>query len=200
MNKKITIPEGSTEDEVLAAIEKAVTILAPSFVFGYYDLEDIKQQARLFGLQALDRFDTSRPLANFVYTHIRNRLINLRRDKLRRNDPPCLSCHTGAPCNSGSYCRRYSLWLNRNNAKASLARPLDIDNVSDERERRTQVAPSAEVDAEINELVALINEHLPVELREDYLRMKDGIAIPRARRAEILDAIRLIVGEDLLHE
>ena len=195
---KIQIPPGYTEEQVLEAIEKAVAILAQSFVFGYYDLEDIKQQARLFGLQSLEKFDVSRPLPNFVYTHIRNRLINLRRDKLRRNDPPCRDCHAGHPCNNGSQCKHYIRWWALNSAKANLARPLHIEHFSEERERRTQLPSTCHVEAEISELSERIDRELSVELRSYYLRMKDGVPIPRNKRQEVLDAIKEIVGEDLL--
>src|SRR3954453_8942961 len=87
------LPDNITEADFLAAIEKVVGILASSFAFGYFEVEDIKQQARLFAIEAMKRYDPSRPLDNFLYAHIKNRLINFRRDKFRRNDPPCLSCH-----------------------------------------------------------------------------------------------------------
>lgn len=186
-------PPGTTEKDVLDAIEKAVTILAPSFVFGYWDLDDIKQQARMFCLQALERWDKVRPLENFLYTHCRNRLANLRRDKLRRNDPPCESCHAGTFCGQteGGACRRYADWLKRNNAKANLARPLDIDNVSDNKKSHDC---TTERDVEMDELLELIDEKLPMELRSYYLQMRDGLQVPKAKRQAVMDAVKEIIS------
>jgi hypothetical protein len=193
----MNLPHGKTEAEVLLAIEKAVNILAPSFVFGYFDLDDIKQQGRVYALQALAAggYDPSRPLENFLYAHIRNRYINLRRDKLRRSDAPCLRCHAGDPCGEdGQTCRRYDDWLARNQAKANILRPLDIEHIADERERRARVASTVCEDAERDELLRRIDEQLPVELRSSYLQMRAGVSIPRARRLVVEAAVKEILG------
>src|SRR5262245_57832295 len=146
------LPPGKTEAEVLAAIDKAVNTLAPTYVFGPYDIDDIKQEGRRHAIEVLAKgvYDPTRPLENFLYTHIKNRLINLKRDKLRRNDAPCRRCHDGDPCGGpGSYCATYREWLARNNAKANLMRPLDLGNIADEREKRTRVNSTAHQDAEL---------------------------------------------------
>src|SRR5690348_1481836 len=111
----MTVPPGMTEAEVLEAIEKAVNALASSFTFGIYDIDDIKQQGRLYALQALatEKYDPSRPLPNFLYAHIRNRLINLKRDKLHRNDPPCKECASGEPCQPDGHCKKFLEWRKR---------------------------------------------------------------------------------------
>src|SRR5947208_703774 len=88
------LPPNKTEAQVVEAIEKAVGMLAPSFAFGIYDVEDIRQEARIFAIEALPRYDGVRPLENFLYSHVKNRLINLRRDKFRRADAPCKACHS----------------------------------------------------------------------------------------------------------
>jgi DNA-directed RNA polymerase specialized sigma24 family protein len=190
------IPPGKTEAEVLAAIEKAVNILAPSFVFGYYDVEDIKQHGRMKALELLeeDKYDPSLPLENFLYTHIRNRFINLRRDKLRRNDPPCRLCHSGSPCgDDGDHCPKYASWLTRNQAKANIMRPLDLNHISDERENRTRTRATAAQEVEIDELVQRIREELPVELQATFLMMRDGVSIPKAKRVQVENAVKEIL-------
>ncbi len=185
------LPEGKTEAEVLEAIERAVNMLAPSFVFGYYDVDDVKQQARMFALEAMPRYDPERPLFNFLCRHIRNRLINLRRDKQRRNDPPCQACHAGAPCEGGrSYCKKYSAWLTRNNAKANLCRPLGMECSGEEKGRESTVVQ----DAELSETLRLIDVELPLGLRADYLRMREGVSVPKARREAVTEAVKEILG------
>lgn len=191
------IPPGQTEQSVVDAIEKVVSVLAPSFVFGPYDLDDIRQQGRLFALQVLDkdRYDPARPLENFLYTHVRNRLLNLRRDKLRRNDPPCKRCHSGNPCEEaeGHVCDKYAAWLARNQAKADLLRPLDLTNISEDKVRRTRVTSSVQEDAELSEFVKRIDEQLPVEFRSTFLQMRAGVSVPKSRRQQVEAAMKEIL-------
>lgn len=180
------------------AIEKAVNALAPSFTFGAYDVDDIKQQGRLYALELLEKevYDVNRPLENLLYTHVKFRLINLRRDKLRRSDSPCKACHSGLCCTpDGTPCEKYVVWRDRNQAKANIARPLDIDNVSDEHEHRTRTESTVVEDAAVSELVERIDKQLPVEMRGDYLRMKANVHIPKGRRYQVEEAIKKIVGE-----
>lgn len=181
------VPEGMTEAQVLAAIEKTAAILSPSFVFGCYDLDDIKQEARQACLLALAKYDPSRPLENFLYTHVRNRLINLKRNKFRRTDAPCKQCHSGEPCEDGSFCKVYERWVVRNDTKANLMRPSELAGESlDEQE-----GPDEEVIR--NETWRLIDERLPASMRTTYLKMRDGVSVPKSKRDEVLAEIRSIL-------
>lgn len=194
------IPPGMTEAVVLAAIEKAVALLSPSFVFGYYDIDDIRQHGRLEALKVLEKesYDPSRPLENFLYTHVRNRYINLRRDKLRRNDPPCRRCHDGDPCGgAGVLCERYSGWLRRNMDKANIMRPLDLNHAADERDPRGRHRQGPDGEAEVAELVRRVRERLPADLQSTFLQMRDGAAVPKARRQVVEAAVKDILGGDL---
>lgn len=190
------IPAGYTEEQVLEVIEKIVNALAPSFAFGYFDIEDMKQEARYEAIKVMGegKFDETRRLENFLYTHIRNRLTNLRRNKLKRNDPPCIDCHEGRYCSgTKNYCRAYSEWLKRNSTKANLVRPLDIDNISDEHEKHTRKESHIEEDLEIIELKAIIDEKLPVEYRATYLKMQAGVSVPKAKREQIEKIVKEIL-------
>ena len=53
--KMVQIPKGMTEEEVLSIIESVVNVLAFNFKFGYFDLDDMKQQGRMYALEALPR-------------------------------------------------------------------------------------------------------------------------------------------------
>jgi hypothetical protein len=194
----MNIPQGYTEKQVLDAIERSVTILAPGFVFGVYDVDDIKQHGRMAAVVAVNsgKYDAARPLDNFVYTSVRNALVNLKRDKYHRTDPPCRPCHVGEPCCLPGPCKKYADWAARNAGKANIARPLGLDHVADEKERRTRLAPAAEADAEVSELVQRIDAELPVELRQVYLQMRAGVAVPRTKRAEVTREVRRIIGDD----
>jgi DNA-directed RNA polymerase specialized sigma24 family protein len=193
------LPPGKTEEEVLSAIEKAVNILAPSFVFGFYDVADIKQEARMFALQCLDKYDCRRPLENFIYAHTKNRLINFKRDKFKRNDPPCQVCHIANSTNQrpkhedGEFCAKYLAWKNRNAAKANIMRPLDLDYIADESEANTRLPSEAETTVETAELLQRIDEELDIELRATYLQMRAGESVPKAKRLIVEEAVKEIL-------
>jgi hypothetical protein len=194
----VKIPSGHTEKSVLDAVAKSVNVLAASFVFGPYEREDIEQQCYLFSFEVLEKekYDPALPLENFLYIHIRNRLCNFRRDKLRRNDAPCLACHGGNPCQpGGQQCEKYAVWFERNQAKSNLMRPLDLSNIADEHEKHTRVESTVVEDAEIKETLTLIDRLLPVELRSTYLKMRASVPVPKDRRLEVEAAIREIVGD-----
>lgn len=195
------LPESVTEAAFLSATEKVVNILCPSFAFGFYDVDDMKQQARIFAIQAMAKYDPTRPLDNFLYTHIKNRLINFRRDNFRRNDPPCLTCYnsingeTAHP--DGQYCEKYLAWLRRNTTKQNIMNPLDISNISDENEPNTRRESTVLAEIETQELLDLIDMKLDVELRSTYLQMQAGESVPKAKREQVEAAVLLIVKDNL---
>lgn len=171
------------DDEIIRSMQKVSKSLSYKFVFGYYDIEDIYQECMMECFKALKKYDDSRPLENFLYSHARNRLINLKRDKFKRSDSPCKKCHSGEPCGAeepGSFCNRYANWIARNNTKANLMTPLDISFVPEE-------SSSNEVnqDMEIQEILLLIDKELPMELRSVYLQMREGISVSKAHRQEV---------------
>ena len=93
------IPKGMTEEQVLEAIENVVNSLARNFRFGYFDTEDMKQEGRVYAIEGITKYNPKvGPLENFLRTHIRNRFINLRRNKLTRYQPPCVDCPFYDPC------------------------------------------------------------------------------------------------------
>lgn len=191
------VPEGKTEAEVLAAIEHVTDSLAPRFVFGYYDLDDIKQDCRLEALKLLadDVYDPSRPLANFLYPHLHNRLCNMIRNKFRRNDPPCRRCYDGDYCTQYGMCRKYEEWLVRNDSKANIMCPVHMEGVS-EHYFSAKKEGEAELAAEKNEILMIIDKKLPLELRADYLRMKDGVHVAKSRREAVMKELKRIVCQN----
>ncbi len=74
------IPKNLSEDQVIAQIKTVVDRIAPKYTFSGYDSEDIKQEAFIICMDALDRYDPSRPLENFLSVHLSNRLKNFVRD------------------------------------------------------------------------------------------------------------------------
>ena len=74
------IPKNMTEKEVLQKINIVVNRIAPKYTFNGYDVDDIKQEAFIICMDALDRYDELRPLENFLSVNLSNRLKNFVRD------------------------------------------------------------------------------------------------------------------------
>ena len=199
------IPEGMTETEVVEAIQNVSAALT-KFKFGPYDDDDIKQQAALLALQVLEngRYDPrpgpdgkpTRPLANFLFAHIRNRLINFKRDKYKRSDPPCRSCHECLPGRTEhedrQYCSKYAAWLRRNVDKQNILCPMDITD-----HEGSYAAQDVADDVATEEILRIIDRKLPVELRAAYLQMRDGQQLPKATRDRVEQAVREIIQDSL---
>lgn len=110
-----------------------MNFLARRFKFGYFEVEDIKQEAFLLAVEALDRWDRVRPLHSFLYAHIHNRLCNLKRKLYERRSPPCHSCPLKAfirgECTRYAHpseCSYYIDWECRNSVKKGLMYPGEI--------------------------------------------------------------------------
>lgn len=196
------IPNGMTKEQVEATINIVVNRLGPRFQFGYFTAADMKQQGWIFALEALDRYDEKRPLENFMYTHVRNRFINFKRDKYKRNDAPCRLCHNQMDGETGHadrhYCGKYEAWKKRNLAKQNIINPLDISHISDDKESNTRTKSSVLDDLEYSEIIARIDEQLPVELRSTYLQMVQGESVPKNKRQEVERAVLAIMEGDII--
>lgn len=74
------IPKGMSEHDILEQIYIVINRIAPKYTFKGYDVEDIKQEAFMICMDALNRYDSQRPLENFLSVHLSNRLKNFVRD------------------------------------------------------------------------------------------------------------------------
>jgi DNA-directed RNA polymerase specialized sigma24 family protein len=194
-----------TEDFVLQTIENVVKRLAKKFSFPGFDPDDIAQEGRIMAMDALPRYKAEMgPLVNFLTTHVRRRLINLKRNHYRRTDPPCLECYhcdqegrRPEHHDENGYCQNYLRWRSRNDRRACLAASCEA-NANDEQ---TATPDNASTDVEVKEILSLINRELPVELRSAWLRLRDDAAgVPAEMKRRMEKAIRDIlerVGIDL---
>ena len=194
--KKVEIPAGYTEEEVVAILTKISTRLAAKFRFGYHAIEDIKQQAILEGLKGLAKYDGIRPLENFLWIHIRNRLFNYKRDNYERIDKPCERCPIAMydkskklcmahPEEELENCKWYYSWIMRNLAKRNLVDAIDFDNVDDEGESSMSSYTDFAEDIDKKVIFELLDEHMPMEYYEDYRRYKYGTRLSKVRKDNV---------------
>ena len=183
MMVKMKIPKNMTEEEVIETIQKVVRRVSYNFKFAFYDVEDIEQEAFIIGMEALDRYDEKRPLENFLFVHIKNRLKNFKRDNYIRYEPE-------KPWNKDV----------RKMAKKSLMEPINLDNVMD-HSSDSMKQPDDFIDViHKKEYLEFIDRHLDMSYRGDYLRMLHGVHVPKPRRDEIIETIRDLLRENLDEE
>jgi hypothetical protein len=200
MNKKKTpkkLPNNVTEEEFLKVLDNITKKLGHKFKFGYHDFEDMKQQSAIFAMEGLQRYDNSRPLENFLWTHVRNRLFNYKRNNYQRPDKPCLTCpfydkHYSCSSNQCSEfkdkneCGLYVSWSTRNEAKKNIMKPLYI-------EHDVQNSSSLVTDIENNEIIKFLEDNISHEYRESYVKLKHGDKIPKAQLIKLQGHINLLM-------
>lgn len=182
-----------TEEEIIAVLDNVARRLAKRFKFGYHDNNDMMQQAKLFALEGLKNYDGQRPLENYLWTHVHNRLFNFKRDKYSRPNCPCGECSEDhAKCKQET-CSVYIQWEKRNQAKQNLMNPIDMDNVEDEHEDSMKNEESVSDTAHNNDLIKTINDKLPLEFRHDMLRIMQGVPVPKHRKDKLILEIQKVL-------
>jgi len=173
-----------TEEEFLAVLNNITKRLASKFRFGYHDVDDMKQQAAIFAMEGLEKYDRSRPLENFLWTHVRNRLFNYKRNNYQRPDKPCLTCplFDASYKNSANQCSKflnkndcepYAAWSKRNESKKNIMVPQNIENINENNANTLKNDPTDFVSNQ--EIVDYLDEHITKpEYREIYLKLKNG--------------------------
>jgi len=203
------IPKGMTEKQVLASIEVVANGLAAKFQFGYYSLDDMKQEARFEALKGLETYDPKKgKLETFLWTHVRNRLFNLKRNKFQRPDKPCLDCPLKAydPHCKSSYsqctafndkenCELYDGWAKRNDSKKNIMSPIGMSNVQSDRERNMSTEDGVAESIDFSNMVELLDKNMPIPLRRSWLKMKSDIKMPKPERTKLLEGIQDILAE-----
>lgn len=168
------IPQNLNEQEVIDTILHVARKLAPKFVFASYSEEDIVQEAFIIGIDGLEKYDSSRPLSNFMFTHISNRLKNFKRDNYYRLD-----------VGSG---------LEIQTKKRAIMDAMDIESVQ-------AIYHTERDEVESREIIELIDRKLPSEFRRDYLKLQANAPLTKTRKAQILQIIEDIIdqGEEYTH-
>jgi hypothetical protein len=174
------VPSGYSETEVLRVMNRVASTLSHRCSFGSFTPADTAQQAMVYALEALDRFDPTR-------------LFNLKRDQFWRCDSVCPRCFDGDYCTgTAKPCEKFANWYKRNQAKANLSKP----GPGGEPVQAFHLDDPDEI-ASMNELMLKIDEELEIELRAPYLQMRAGCRVDERTRARVEKRIRQIVGNDL---
>jgi hypothetical protein len=192
------------EEDFLQALENISKKLIYKFKFGYHEIDDMKQQAAIFALEGLENYDNKRPLENFLWTHVRNRLFNFKRDNYYRPDNICNSCPFFDPkykkssnqCSKFSNkedCSMYSSWMERNTTKKNLMQPVDIDNTDYKSEN------SLLDNISNNELIKIIEDKIHTKYREIYLKIKGGVKVCKNDIIQLQKHIQFLL-KDYNHE
>jgi hypothetical protein len=205
MSKPKKILNKVNESEFLEVWEKISKKLGYKFKFGYHSHEDMKQQAAIFALEGLKNYDNKRPLENFLWTHVRNRLFNYKRDNYQRPNKPCLTCPFFRPkeesCSSQcsefsnkNDCSLYSLWFNRNDAKKNIMKPIGIDNISENSE---EMINSNFVNSIGNtEILNLVNKNISIKNRPIFLKMMGGSKVSKTELTKLVTEIKKILSNN----
>jgi len=193
------IPDGMSEQDVLGIIAKISKSLSYKFRFGFYDNLDIEQESFILAMDALDRYDGKRPLENFLRVHIKNRLCNYKRDNFQRTYElkcKCKLCKKKVDHEVRLKCNSYKQWYFRNLEKKNILLPLSLDHekICENNERNLSKSDDLLESLSQKEIFNIIDQKLPVSMRVDYIKMKNGIKLSKQREQEILTQIRKILN------
>jgi DNA-directed RNA polymerase specialized sigma24 family protein len=160
------IPSGMTEKQVLDKIDVVVNRTSAKYTFYGYQVEDIKQEAFIICLEAMERYEEGKPLENFLAVNLSNRLKNLVRDNLFKKDD--------------------------HDFKKAIKMPEQLDGTHQnafyfecETERLN-----------VKDLAIIIDEKLPTKYRANYLKMINGIHINKKEKEELIEVIKEIAEEN----
>lgn len=160
-------------------IQKIMNRLAPKFTFGHYGVDDIKQEIFILAVEGLEKYDKERgAISTYLYHYVNSRIKNFKRDNFFRQEYKCAQCSCKDP-----YCDRCIKRQWKMQRKSGLLEPRDIHVITEDSS--IVVHHDYLEDLAIKELQDIINRELPVSMREDYLRMTEGMYVHKRKRAEI---------------
>lgn len=166
------IPNGMTELEVVSKITLVVDRIAPKYAFYGYSVDDIKQEAFIICIEALNRYDPSRPLENFLSVNLSNRMKTFVRDNYFTSST--------------------------NEDRKKLAQPAQLDFEDSLIDQKEKYSISYD-DLDRKEIYKVIDANLPASMRLDYLKMLNDVYVCKQRRAEIIETISEVLQDRGLH-
>ena len=186
-----------TEDEIVQIIDIIAKRLARRFKFGYHEVQDIEQQARLIAWEGMANYDGVRPLENYLWVHVKNRLCNFKRDNFIRPNSPCDKCmffqHSCTKHDNEKECDIYEKWVAATVAKLNIVYPIGFSCVDDYNEDNMSESIVSGDIAVGNELKVLIDKYLPVEFRHFYVKFLNGYKLLPQQKNALLGELRNII-------
>lgn len=194
-----------SESELLKIIDIISKKLAYKFKFGYHEYDDMKQQITIFALEGFKNYDGIRPLENFLWTHVRNRLFNYKRDNYQRPSKPCLTCPLYDPklkvsnsqCSKfadKNDCSLYANWTKRNNVKKNLMYFTSSDDSPTIEQPSNNFTFSDKMANK--EILDIIEQNLNGEEREIYLKVKGGVRVNKSDMLKLTNKMKKILGKN----
>jgi hypothetical protein len=201
---KPKLPNNVDEQQFLNALDNISKRLGNKFKFGYHSYEDMKQQAAIFALEGLEKYDSSRPLENFLWTHVRNRLFNFKRDNYQRPDLPCANCplYDKLGKNSSSNCLKYTdktecelynNWLVRNTNKKNIMKLYGSENLHEIHKHENDINHNISN----QQIFDIIETHIPSQHRELYLKYRYGDKLSKTNQNKIVKIIKQILKDHI---
>ena len=153
-------------------ILKVIDRIAPKYTFSYYELDDIKQESFIICLEAVEKYDNSRPFENFISKHLSNRLKTLIRDKYSRSN-----------IESEKHEK-----LNQSKKNLMDLKSVDGSYKVYEDDIIERMSTS--------EAIETLMRELPPSMRNNFYRLANGVSIQSSKKAVLFDKIKEILGED----
>lgn len=151
---------------------KVIDRIAPKYTFGYYDVDDIKQESYIICLEALSKYDQNRPFENFISKHLSNRLKTLIRDKYSRSN-------IESP-------KHEKLNQNKKNLMDLKSNDGNYNAFDDDIVERMSN----------QEAIERLMIELPPSMRNNFYRLANGVSIQSAKKQALFHKIKEILGED----
>lgn len=171
-----------TQEEI-DAIERVVKkINGTKYLFGYNDIRDVKQEARIICIEVIrkDVFRGDSSLDTFLMRSVYNGLSILKRQTRLRTKSTC-------DCGTCKFCIR-------KNSKYCLYNHVGLDNIDEDWMVVEDSLNTEEFYCE--EIMQQIDKKLPPELRQDYLKMIHDGDLSESRKKHLIEVIQDIIDSD----
>lgn len=162
------VPEGMTEQQVIDQIQVVVDRIAPKYTFHGYTIDDIKQESFIICLEALNRYDPTRPLENFLSVNLSNRLKTFVRDNY--------------------------FTAQTSESRKRLVQPAQLeyeDSLIDEDEKFGMSYEQLDLQG----MAGAIDQYMPANVRMDYLKLINDVYVSKQRREEVIGIVKQILEE-----
>tara|TARA_R100000152_G_C6774559_1_gene202408 strand:- start:1044 stop:1538 length:495 start_codon:yes stop_codon:yes gene_type:complete len=161
-------PTSEQQEIILKVIDR----IAPKYIFGYYDLDDIKQESYIICLEVLSKYDKKRPFENFISHHLSNRLKTLIRDKYSRSN---IESEKHEQLNRS---KKNLMDLQTSEGHCNAYEDDIIGRLSND------------------EAIDILMQELSPSMRNNFYRLANGVSIQSAKRQALFDKIKEILGEN----